>query len=284
MFIVACLSLLIVRPCTYVLLWYCNAILITYGAVLHHVTLIIALRNDMFEKLAVVAAVTALLTLTACSDNAVDVADGTTSESAVSEPSLSSKSEKSAISIPPYEIVEDDVKRNVKRTVEVVISERMDEESLIALAEKIYALSNAKVERTFILYRLANGSDGTAWATTHYEPDLKVRIVGATASDYERMKNTNVSEGELLGSWMASRGMDSKITAYKKDGQVYIRELYNIGPLHKEDPVYESTELDEGIKLQSENDKDHNEYYIINKKGDLEFWSDNGNYYTAQKI
>ena len=185
---------------------------------------------------------------------------------------------------PEYKIVEDTVKRNIKRTVEVELSSRMDEETLIALAEKIYAMSDAKVERTFIFYRLANGSDGSAWATTHYNPEFKVDIVGATASDYERIKNTNISKGEEIGSWMASRGMDSKVTAYKKDGQVYIQELYDFGPLSKEDRVYESTELDEGIKLQSENDKDHNEYYIINKKGDLEFWSDNGNYYTAPKI
>lgn len=284
MFIVACLSLLMVRPCKYVTLWYCNAILLTYGVVLHHVILMMILGNGMYEKLIVVAAVAALLTLTACSDNAVDAPDVTTSESTVSDPSLSSEPKTTAINIPPYKILEDDVKRNVKRTVEVEISERMDEESLIALAEKIYALSNVKVERTFILYRLANGSDGTAWATTHYEPDFKVRINGATASDYERIKNTNVSEGEVLGSWMSSQGMDSKITAYKKDGQVYIRELYDIGPLYKEDPVYESTELDEGIKLQSENGKDHNEYYILNDQGNLEFWSENGNYYTAQKI
>lgn len=185
---------------------------------------------------------------------------------------------------PEYKIVEDTVKRNIKRTVEVELSSRMDEETLIALAEKIYAMSDAKVERTFITYRLANEGDGTAWATTHYNPEFKVDIVGATASDYEKIKNTNISKGEEIGSWMVSRGMDSKVTAYKKDGQVYIQELYDFGPLSKEDKVYESTELDEGIKLQSENDKNHNEYYIINKKGDLEFWSDNGNYYTAPKI
>lgn len=275
-----CLYAYVLMP-TLNALWYCNAILITYGVLLHHCLTLQFLGGFMFNKLTLVVAIAALSALTACSDNAIDTPNAATSESAVSEPN---KPASAAISIPPYKIVEDEVKGNVKRTVEVELSSRMDEESLVALAEKIYELSNAKVERTFIMYRLANGGDGSAWATTHYNPDLKVNIVGATASDYERIKNTNVSEGEVLGSWMVSRGMDSKITAYKKDGQVYIRELYNIGPLYKEDPVYESTELDEGIKLQSENDKDHNEYYIINKKGDLEFWSDNGNYYTAQKI
>ena len=187
-------------------------------------------------------------------------------------------------SFPEYKILEDTVKRNIKRTVEVELSSRMDEEALIALAEKIYAMSDAKVERTFITYRLANEGDGTAWATTHYNPEFKVDIVGATASDYERIKNTDISKGEEIGSWMVSRGMDSKVTAYKKDGQVYIQELYDFGPLSKEDKVYESTQLDTGLKLQDENGKDHNEYYVINKKGDLEFWSDNGNYYTAPKL
>lgn len=186
--------------------------------------------------------------------------------------------------LPEYKIVEDTVKGDIKRTVEVELSSRMDEESLIALAEKIYALSDAKIERTFITYRLASGGDGSAWATTHYNPEFEVNIVGATASDYERIKNTNISKGELIGSWMASRGMDSKVTAYKKDGQIYIQELYDFGPLSKEDTVYESTQLDKGLRLQDESGKDHNEYFIINKNGDLEFWSENGNYYTAPKV
>lgn len=82
---------------------------------------------------------------------------------------------------------------------------------------------------------------------------------------------------------MASRGMDSKVTVYKKNGQVYMREVYDIGALPK-DRIYELTESDKGIKLQREGDERRDEYFIINQKGNLEFWSENNNYYTAPKF
>lgn len=190
---------------------------------------------------------------------------------------------KPTIQIPEYKIIEDTVKRDVKRTVEVELSSRMDEASLKVLAEKIYALSDVKVERTFIIYRIAGEGDGSGWATTHYNPDLKIDIIGASASDYEKIKNASISEGEVLGSWMVSRGMDYKATVYKKDGQIYMREVYDIGAL-PEDKTYKLTKLDKGIKLQSESGKSFDEYFVVNQKGDLEFWSEDKNYYTAPKF
>ena len=126
--------------------------------------------------------------LTACSDSVPDTPEQTVSENTVKNASEQKITRTTVQAIPEYKIVEDEVKRTVE------------------------------VERTFIMYRLANGSDGSVWATTHYNPDLKVDIVGASASDYERIKNTNISKGEILGSWMVSRRMDSKVTAYKKGG------------------------------------------------------------------
>lgn len=214
--------------------------------------------------------------------------DDNKAEETISNPSakdtkLDVINSKPTIEIPEYKILEDTVKRNIKRTVEVELSSRMDEDSLRALAEEIYALSDVKVERTFIIYRIAGEGDGSGWATTHYNPDLEVRIIGASASDYEKIKKTDVSEGEVLGSWMVNRGMDSKVTVYKENGKFYMREVYNIGAL-PEDRIYELTKSDKGMKLQREGDEGRDEYFIINQKGDLEFWSENKNYYTAPKF
>ena len=57
-----------------------------------------------------------------------------------------------------YNILEDTVKSNIKRTVEVELPERLDEVELKRLAEHIKGLSNKDLERTFIGYRIA-GND-----------------------------------------------------------------------------------------------------------------------------
>lgn len=236
------------------------------------------MENIMFVRLGVVAAVTVLLTLAACSDSEVAKSGQITS---APEASDAGEPESAALTIPSYEILEDEVQRNVKRTVEVRLASRTDEDSLKVLAQEIYDLSKAKVERTFIGYRIAGeGSDQAFWATTNYDPDLKIHIMGKNAKDYERLKSMPLPEGEILGSWMVSDGIDYRIVAYMKGGKAYMQTIYDTKGSDKE---YELTETDEGIKLELEDVGDFKEYYIINKAGDLEFWSENGNYFTAKK-
>lgn len=210
----------------------------------------------MIKKIKLLVAITGILTLLACSDNASD--------------------------LPKYKITEDTVKGNIKRTVEVDLPSRTDEETLRALAEKIRDLSNVDVERTFIGYRISGDHKNQSyWATTHYNPSLEVNILGESASGHEKIKNTALPEGEVLGTWMANWGYEYKMTAYKKDDQTYIRSIFDDGS--SSDEVYEQSQSEKGIKLQDEGGKERGEYFIINHKGNLEFWSENGNYYTAPK-
>lgn len=211
----------------------------------------------MLKHLKTLAACTTLLIISACSD--------------------------SSVNLPDYKITEDTVKGNIKRTVEVELPARTDEKTLKALAEKIHSLSDVNVERTFIGYRIAGGHKNQSyWATTHYNPELDVKIMGETAVEYEQIKNTKEPEGEILGSWMANWGYEYKMTVYKKDGKTYIRSTYGDGS--SSDELYELSQTDNGTKLQDEGGKERGEYFIINSSGELEFWSENGNYYTAPKI
>lgn len=231
------------------------------------------------------AAFTVVLMFAACSDSTPDISEQTVTDDKVQNVSEQKISQTTVQTIPEYKIVEDEVKRNIKRTVEVELLSRTDEETLKTLAEKIYSLSNVKVERTFIGYRIAGEDKRQAfWAKTDYDPDLKVKIFGKNPADYEVLKNIAPPNGEILGSWMVGDGIDYKLTAYNKDGKTYMQMTYDeSGSL---DTVYDLSESDKGIKLQSEDERDSDSYYIINKKGDLEFWHDElGNYYTtAQKV
>jgi hypothetical protein len=210
----------------------------------------------MIKKIKLLVAITGLLTLFACSDNASDLSK--------------------------YKITEDTVKGNIKRTVEVELPSRTGEETLRALAEKIHDLSNVDVERTFIGYRISGDHKNQSyWATTHYNPGLEINILGESASDYEKIKNTVLPEGEVLGTWMANWGYEYKMTAYMKGDQTYIRSTFGDGS--SSDEVYEQSQSEKGIKLQDEGGKERGEYFIINHEGNLDFWSENGNYYTAQK-
>lgn len=223
--------------------------------------------------------------LAACSDGPVDEPEQTVADVTVKDAPEHEATGATATDMPEYKILEDTVRPDIKRTVKVQLPSRTDEDTLRVLAANIYALSNVNVERTFISYTIADNDPGQSyyWATTDYDPDLRIIIYGETASDYEKTKNKNavLPLGELVGSWMVSRGSEYKMVAYKKDGKVYIHNVF--GDDSPSDELYELSEQYKGTWLESYEGKKLGEYFVINKEGDLEFWSDSGNYYTAPK-
>lgn len=75
------------------------------------------------------------------------------------------------------EVVDDTTFRGVKRSVQVVIPFKLEEASLIVVGRVIRELAKKPAEKTFITYYLPGMDlDGTCWASTHFVPDLEVRI------------------------------------------------------------------------------------------------------------
>jgi len=173
--------------------------------------------------------------------------------------------------LPPY-----------KRTVEVTLYQRVNEDTLEKIALAIKADGQRSVERTFIGYRLEQQDPDTAyWGTTHYNPELRVHVSGLTAKQYDTYLNYDLSQDyeQILGSWLVERGTNAVIVAFEKDGQVYIDYFYpGEGAFGH---AYERQELENGgLRLQQADDE-FGEYFVVTADGDLQFWSDNGNYYTA---
>ena len=70
---------------------------------------------------------------------------------------------------------------NIKRSVVIRLDRTLSEDQLWKLAHTIRG-RNLRVERTFIEYYLPDMVVGAgAWATTHFDPTLEIRIIGFTA-------------------------------------------------------------------------------------------------------
>lgn len=92
-----------------------------------------------------------------------------------------SQSEQSADVSELYTVESDDYLGDVKRTVEVTLDHRITESELTQIAKIIRADQRRDTSRTFISYLLAEQhGGGIYWATTHYNPDLDVQILGTT--------------------------------------------------------------------------------------------------------
>ncbi len=181
-----------------------------------------------------------------------------------------------------YQIRSDDKKRDIKRVVEIELPQRVTDEQLRNIADKIKNDDMSQYQRTFILFFIPEIKN-SAWATVSFDPDFKLQMIGSTKAEHDNLASKPiVNSGKTIGKWNANWGYEYKIIIEEKNGKVFEQNIY----ADRQQPPKELNIIDvNGQKAyQDETGKDHGEYYIINKDGDLEFWSKNGNYYTAKKF
>lgn len=188
-----------------------------------------------------------------------------------------------AIANPSYEIIKDDKIKGVKRSVEIVLTERVSEKELEKIAKEIY---KSGFKNTFIGYRITGDDPTNAyWATTHFQPDLKVKIIGSTLEQHQALsdyKKPTPTEGEeIIGTWRANWGFEYKMIFKIKDGVKTVESIYSDGSKGEDKLLTETIEGKQ--RYYTESSKGHDEFFLINESGDLEFWSPNGNFYTAKK-
>lgn len=175
-----------------------------------------------------------------------------------------------------FRVIKDEVE-HLKRSVEVVLPERIDKQQLEALARHIY---QDRPGNTFIGYYIEGEGDYAYWATTHYNPELDVQILGSSKAQEQSLNDTSSGlEGEVLGRWRVNRGYNSVITLIEVGGEKRLIQRFQDGS-EMDNPAQErnvngQTRLSDGIG------ENNGEYYVIGEDGRLQFWSNNGNYYTA---
>lgn len=197
-----------------------------------------------------------------------------------------------------FEILTDNKTHNLKRSVEIRLDRRITSERLENLAHKIKALDGNHYDRTFILYYLPYQKVGAgAWATTHFTPNLKVEILGATVDDVKKFRAYSVKSGwqapdapkkspqmwgakqqvnlqyggEIIGEWIWDLpDLSHKITVLKKDGNFFMNKYHRDGS--QGTVPLKVSKVARGLRLEEAQANAFGEHFIINKRGNLEFY------------
>ena len=95
-----------------------------------------------------------------------------------------------------YSIIDSTAIAGIKRSLDVRLNKRVTEDTLRAIALKLKSQDSRDYDRTFITYYLPGMTVGAgAWATTHFTPDLEVKILGlSTEEEKETLDFTCASE------------------------------------------------------------------------------------------
>lgn len=186
-----------------------------------------------------------------------------------------------------YKIISDTHYHHYKRTVEVRLSDRISEAELTAIAKKIKSMDTSIYERTFITYYLPDMKVGHgAWATSHYDPELKVLILGSTKEQNVKMaaaaKKKKV-ERDVIGTWFYEAPYISQtIVLFRKGSKIFMEVTYNDGSSGIDEMI--ENKISKGTRYQEIGTGEGVDYFIINSEGNLEIWDDYGLVGTAKKL
>ena len=176
-------------------------------------------------------------------------------------------------SVPAYSIVKDESLHDIKRSVDVVIEGPIYREQLVKLARRIKQSENGTYERTFIGYRLKGASaSGAYWATTHYDPDLVVRIIGPKKIDSQVTTIDSKTTGlDTLGSWnvVLRRTFPARAVLHKKRGSVLLTSFFEDGTFM--DEQLSVSRANGGYRLDFPR-RPVEKYYIVLPNGHLQYW------------
>lgn len=231
-------------------------------------------------KILILTILTITLLLTSCRDSATNT---NSSETASKTPSELYKKEPLPIDF-SYKIVEEKTNNSLeKNELTVEINKKISIGQIATLAEEFY-LSKPKQRRFYIFYLLPGMKIGSgAWATSHYNPELRIEITGGTIEqDIEKNKLTDQVEGEIVGRWHLQSYASANYVISQKDGEVFLRIIFYNGQTLDEEMKPKKVKTGTRYDYKEES---NGEYFISNNNGELEFYNkENKKFATASKM
>jgi hypothetical protein len=182
---------------------------------------------------------------------------------------------------PVYSIINNNITPGIKRSVDIRLNERISEEELRQIALAIHS-SDPNYPRTFILYYLPGMELGSgAWATTHFNPNLEVRILGLTAETEARLTtDTENGQRNVLGRWLDDRPYASNRITIVQEGKKFVVEtLFKDGSKLTQE-LWETASR-QGRRFNIVGTYD---YLVIDAQGNLRLEDNDGLIAIARKI
>jgi hypothetical protein len=184
-----------------------------------------------------------------------------------------------------YKIINETENHNFsKANIDIRLSEKVNKEELSALANSLRK-DRKSFKRLWIAYYLPDMKVGSgAWGTTHFTPELEVKILGLTAEEEEKMANAVKSiSRDVVGIWMDDRPyVGATVTIYRENQKLYLESKYKDGSGSIEEMI--ESQSTGGTKLVEKGGNPYGEYFVLDKNGKLQVVGDNGIFLEYKKL
>jgi len=163
----------------------------------------------------------------------------------------------------------------IKRSLDIRINKKVSEDVLRAIAMKLKSGSHKTYDRTFIGYYLPGMKvDEGYWATTHFNPNLEIRVLGLTLDEEKNIiPEPAIASRRTVGRWLQDEEpFPGVITFYHEGDAFYMEKTFRDGGkrIH---PMIEKSSQNGKKYMDGKRSGSDDDYYLIDNHGDLQIWS-----------
>ena len=170
---------------------------------------------------------------------------------------------------PLYEVMDAQAASKQKCSLYVRLFEKVGPETLGEIAEELRAAESGAYEQFLISYYLP-GMDPAAgaWATSHFDPELEVRILGVPAPQ-------ELSEPDgVVGRWRYDHAVGYQIVIRRENGAFWRERIFD-GVEPRRDELVEKPSP-RGRRFQKKEGSPHGDHYVLLPDGNLEIRDEDG--------
>lgn len=187
-----------------------------------------------------------------------------------------------------YSIIEESTPL-LNHSLTIRLNKRVSEQTLRAIAHKLKSQESRHFEGTGIFYYLPGMEVDAAgcWATTHFSPELKVRIIGLTVEEADWLTaQPEPANREVIGRWLNDTIGACRITIFRERGRLFMEEssAFSNGGGVKWSMVERKSTI--GRRFVKVDPSHAGDSWVIGSNGNLQCRDDDYNWiiYVATKI
>jgi len=184
-----------------------------------------------------------------------------------------------------YTVIEKTNLGTVKGSIVIRLEKKVTRDLLHKLALNLKKAQPRKYDRLFIEYYLPGMTPGSgAWATSHFNPNLEVKILGTTIEEEKALKaGSKKSSGKIIGEWLdESPYVGAKYTLMKKNGKIIMVRKFRDGSSSEKEMIQKNHSGK--LRFEEKDGNDFGEYYLIEKNGNLGAYDSAGLISTMRAI
>ncbi|MCX5883761.1 MAG: hypothetical protein NTU74_18790 [Deltaproteobacteria bacterium] len=202
-----------------------------------------------------------------------------------------------------YTVIEKSNWQNFKCRISIRFEQKVSKEFLQKLAVKLRQEETIKYTKILISYYLPGMIPGSGpWATSHFNPDLEVKILGTTIEEEKALvsnpnlevkilgttteeekalvSNPKNSSGEIIGEWLDDVG--TKYTLLKNNGKILLIRKFKNGSSSEKEMIQKMQY--ERLRFEEIGGNNYGDYILIDNNGRLYVYDYTGLLSTMRSI